>query len=529
MHNHPRNASAAAGLRPGSTGHIPRAGGNGMIPAMKIERSAGVLLHPTCLPSRFGIGDLGSGAYRYLEWLAAAGIRWWQVLPLAPPGPGWSPYSARSTFAANPLLIDPAALVADGLLEASDLDGVPALPAERVDYPAVAEAKGTLLHRAWERMLRREPGALAEAFERFCQDEAHWLEDWALYDALHAAHGGAPWTAWPAPLRDREEAALERWSAAHCEAVGFSRFCQWLFFRQWEPLHRRARELGVSILGDVPIFVAHDSAEVWAHRELFRLDDRGNPVAVAGVPPDYFSETGQLWGNPLYDWDRMAADGYAWWIQRLKQALRLTDAVRLDHFRGFAAFWEVPSGAETAAEGRWVEGPGEALFSALENALGGLPFVAEDLGTITPDVHALRRRLGLHGMAILQFAFTPEPRSTYLPYNLDRDTVVYTGTHDNDTTVGWWLGEATEGERDLARRYMATDGREIHWDLIRLAMGTVADLAVVPHQDLAGLGSDCRMNVPGRPGGNWAFRITGWMLDPSIRDRLADLVEVYGR
>ncbi len=496
---------------------------------MEIERAAGVLLHPTSLPSEFGIGDLGPGAHRYLEWLASAGVRWWQMLPLNPPGAGFSPYSARSTFAGNPLLVSPAAMAGDGLLDRADLEDYPALPNERVDYPAVAAAKDRLLRGAWERSGGRLPGELGAAFERFCSEEAGWLDDWALYDALHRAHRGAPWTAWPPPLRDRDPATLRSWADVHRDDVAFSRFCQWQFFRQWNALHERARDLRVSILGDVPIFVAHDSAEVWANRELFRLDAEGRPVAVAGVPPDYFSETGQLWGNPLYDWDRMARDGYAWWVRRLGHALRLADAVRLDHFRGFAAFWEVPAGAETAAEGRWVPGPGEALFRALDASLGGLPFVAEDLGTITPDVHALRRRLGLPGMAILQFAFTPEPRSSYLPYNLTRDTVLYTGTHDNDTTVGWWLGKATEAERDFARRYMGTDGREIHWDMIRLALSTVADLAVVPHQDLAGLGSDCRMNVPGRPDGNWAFRITDWMLAPGIRDRLAELVEIYGR
>jgi len=496
---------------------------------VRFERSAGVLLHPTCLPSPHGIGDLGPGARAYLEWLAAAGVGWWQVLPLHPPGPGWSPYSALSTLAGSPLLVSLEDLVADGLLEPGDLEGYPALPAGRVDYPAVLAAKEAALRRAWERMVRREPDGLVDEFAAFVREEADWLEDWTLYDALRREHRGAPWWRWPPALRDREPAALERWAEAHCLETGFSRFCQWLFFRQWRNLHEHARRLGIRILGDVPIFLAHDSAEVWAHRELFRLDREGIPVAVAGVPPDYFSATGQLWGNPLYDWERLAADGYRWWVARLEHALRLFDVVRLDHFRGFAACWEVPAGAASAAEGRWVPGPGRELFAALERALGGLPFVAEDLGTITPDVHELRRELGLPGMAILQFAFTPEQRSSYLPYNLERDLVVYTGTHDNNTTVGWWLEEASPGERELAMAYMATDGREIHWDLVRLALGTVCDLAVVPHQDLAGLGSDCRMNTPGKGEGNWAFRITDRMLDAGIRDRLGRLLWVYGR
>ncbi len=495
---------------------------------MKLTRSAGILLHPTCLPGRFGIGDIGPGAVAYLDWLAAAGVRWWQILPLNPPGPGFSPYSALSTFAGNPLLISPEALVADGLLEPSDLDASPVLPAERVDYPAVAAAKDALLRRAWERFEAGGSGLEGE-LEAFARECAWWLDDWALFAAIKRSLGGAPWYEWPEDLRLHRPRALAAWAAAHAGETAFERFVQLVFFRQWRRLQRAARERGVFVLGDVPIFVARDSAEVWAHRELFQMDAAGRPTVVAGVPPDYFSATGQRWGNPLYDWERHAEEGYAWWIARLRHALSACDAVRLDHFRGFVAHWEIPADEETAVNGRWVPGPGRAFFAAVGEALGGLPLVAEDLGVITEDVVALRRELGLPGMAVLHFAFTPEPRSAYLPYNLHRDTVVYTGTHDNNTTVGWWLEDAGEAERDFARRYMATDGHEIHWDLIRLALATVADLAVVPHQDLAGLGADCRMNTPGRGDGNWTFRLVPWMLSDGIRDRLAGLVDTYGR
>ncbi|NOZ79328.1 MAG: 4-alpha-glucanotransferase [Acidobacteria bacterium] len=497
---------------------------------MELERSAGVLLHPTSLPSNFGIGDLGPAATGYLDWLAGAGATWWQVLPLNPPGPGFSPYSATSTFAGNPMLISPELLLEDGLATEHDIAAYPALPPDHVEYRAVATAKLALLRRAWARFSDSRSGPLTSELEEFSGRHAGWLEDFARFEALKRAHGGAPWYEWPDDgLRLHDETVLGEWEDAHRGEVAFSSFCQFLFFRQWERVRTAARERGIQILGDVPIFVADDSAEVWAHRELFRMDANGRPRVVAGVPPDYFSATGQRWGNPIYDWDRHAADGFAWWTGRLAHAARLYDAIRLDHFRGFVAHWEIGASEETAVNGRWVPGPGRRLFDAVEKALGALPFVAEDLGTITEDVRTLRRGLGLPGMAILHFAFTPSPRSIYLPYNLRPDVVVYTGTHDNNTTLGWWLEDATGAERDFARRYMATDGREIHWDLVRLALASVSNLAVIPHQDLAGLGSDCRMNTPGRGDGNWTFRLTGWMLDPGIRDRFGDLVGLYGR
>jgi 4-alpha-glucanotransferase len=497
--------------------------------ANRPPRGCGVLLHVTCLPGRWGIGDLGPEAFRYVEWLAAAGVSTWQFLPLNPPGAGHAPYSATSSFAGNPLLVSPDRLLADGLLCPTDLADAPTLPEFAVDFAAVATFKRRLLGRAWERFAAAPPPGVAPAFEAFRAAEAEWLDDAALFAALAAANGTATWRRWPKPLALHDAGALAAWRAAHADAVTFHAFVQFLFSRQFDALRAHARQHGVRLFGDVPIFVPLDSADVWARRELFRLDASGAPTVVAGVPPDYFSASGQLWGHPHYDWPRHAADGYRWWIARLRQALRLADLVRLDHFRGFAASWEVPAGKTTAVDGRWAPGPGRDLFDAVRAALGGLPLVAEDLGVITPDVEELRDSLGLPGMAILQFAFAPDGSSSFVPHALRRHQVVYTGTHDNDTTLGWWLGDASDAERDFARRYMATDGREIHWDLIRLALGSVADLAVVPHQDLAGLGSDCRMNTPGVAEGNWRFRITPWMLGDAIRDRLADLIRVYGR
>jgi 4-alpha-glucanotransferase len=493
-----------------------------------MKRRAGVLLHPTCLPSPHGIGDLGRPAHAYVDWLTDAGVGWWQILPLNPPGPGHSPYSATSTFAGNPLLISPELLVEDGLLSPDDLADAPELPAEWVDFEAVAPWKRELLGRAFTR-LRRQPDGLADELETFRAANRGWLDDFALFAAVKRDLGGAPWYDWPDRLAAHDPAALEAWRTAHLDEVDLEVFSQLLFHRQWHGLREHAADVGVSILGDVPIFVAADSAEVWAHPELFLVGPDRRPTAVAGVPPDYFSETGQLWGNPLYDWARMEADGFTWWIDRLRHTLDQVDMVRLDHFRGFAAHWEIPVDAEVASEGNWSPGPGKAFFDAVAAALGGLPFVAEDLGEITPDVVELRRELGLPGMAILHFGFSPEPRSFYIPYNHVRDQVVYTGTHDNNTTLGWFLEDASDGERELVRAYTGRDGSEIHWDLIRVALSSVADLTVVPHQDLAGLGADCRMNTPGVADGNWVFRLTPWMLGDDIRDRLAGLVETYGR
>jgi len=496
---------------------------------MKHSRSAGVILHPTSLPSRFGIGDLGPTAAAYAEWLAGVGARWWQVLPLHPPGPGDSPYSAISTFAGNELLISPDLLVEDDLLDDAEVADVPDFQAEWVDFDRVKPFKLALLQRAYLRFRDTGPAALTQQLVEFRDHHRDWLADYALFRALKDAHEGAPWYEWPRGLAHRDPETLLDWMQHHTEEIDFVEFCQFLFFRQWTALREWAHEMGVGIFGDVPIFVARDSADVWAHPELFVLDDDRRPTVVAGVPPDYFSATGQLWGNPLYDWERMARNGYSWWVSRMRRTLATVDVVRIDHFRGFASYWEVPVDEDTAINGRWRPGPGKPFFDALEKALGSLPLVAEDLGEITTDVIELRKELGLPGMAILQFAFSPEPRSTFLPYALERDLVVYSGTHDNNTTVGWYEEDATEEEKDFVRRYTASSGREINWELIRLAMASVCDIAIVPHQDLVGLGADCRMNTPSVAEGNWRFRITPPMLGEGIQARLYEMIEVYGR
>ena len=404
----------------------------------------------------------------------------------------------------------------------------PRFPAEWVDFDAVIPWKRRLIRRALDRF-RRLSESRTDEFRDFQTANASWLDDYALFAALKTVHGGAAWHDWPDELARRDASALADWRTRHDDEVELEAFAQFLFDRQWTALRDRASELEIGILGDVPIFVAGDSAEVWAHPELFLMDDDRRPAVVAGVPPDYFSETGQLWGNPLYDWDAMAGNGFSWWVERLRHTLSHVDLVRLDHFRGFAAHWEVPADAEVATNGRWVDGPGRAFFDAVAEALGGLPFVAEDLGEITDDVVKLRDDLGLPGMAVLHFGFSPDPRSSFIPYAHVRNQVVYTGTHDNNTSLGWFSEDASEAERELVRRYVGGDCSEVHWDLIRLALASVAGLAVVPHQDLAGLGSDCRMNTPAVGDGNWTFRITPWMLGDEIRARFAEMVHTYGR
>jgi 4-alpha-glucanotransferase len=461
--------------------------------------------------------------------LASAGVGWWQVLPLNPPGPGSSPYSATSSFAGNPLLISPEPLIEERLLVDDDLAGAPTFPEYMVDYQTVGPWKERLLRKAYSRFRTSPPPVLADELDEFKEDNQTWLDDFALFTAIKAAHNGLPWNRWPAELATRKPRALAAWRGAHEDEIAFVELCQLLFFRQWSSLRTYANENGLRILGDIPIFVAYDSADVWSHPEMFKLDKSLRPTVVAGVPPDYFSETGQLWGNPVYNWSYLADSGYSWWIERVRHTLQLVDAVRLDHFRGFVAHWEVPADHQDASRGRWVEGPGQALFDAFSSALGRLPFVAEDLGHITNDVNQLRDRLGLPGMAVLQFAFPPAPRSSFIPYSHQRNQVVYTGTHDNNTTLGWFMEDASQEEKQLLLKYADCSGQEIHWQMTRLALASVAHTAIIPHQDLAGLGSDCRMNTPGVAEGNWKFRITPWMLDDRIHDRFAEMIELYGR
>jgi 4-alpha-glucanotransferase len=493
----------------------------------KEARSAGVLLHPTSLPGPFGIGDLGDGAYAWVDALARARQTWWQVLPLGPTGYGDSPYQSFSTFAGNPNLLCPEALVRDGLLRQADLAGAD-FPAGRVEFGRVIPFKKRLLARAWENFRAGQAAQLRPPFEGFCTREASWLEDFALFMALKDVHGGGSWQSWPPELKLREPSALDRARRELADAIGTHRLGQFLFFRQWGDLKRYANSRGLGLIGDVPIFVATDSADVWANPELFLLDEGRLPRVVAGVPPDYFSATGQLWGNPLYDWDSLKRTNYAWWVARLRATLQQVDLVRLDHFRGFEAYWEIPAGECTAQKGRWVKGPGADVIETLRRALGGLPFIAEDLGRITPEVEALREQFGLPGMRILQFAFGGATETRFLPHNFDRNTVVYTGTHDNDTTRGWYAAITGE-ERQYLRRYTGRDGSDVAWDLIRMAWASVADYAVAPLQDLLDLGTEARMNLPGRPWGNWGWHVAPDMPTEAALGRLAGLTQSYQR
>ncbi|HEU4383197.1 MAG TPA: 4-alpha-glucanotransferase [Anaeromyxobacteraceae bacterium] len=502
-------------------------------------RSSGILLHPTSLPSPHGVGDLGEGALRFADWLRAAGQRLWQVLPLAPAGYGDSPYQALSAFAGNPLLVSLDALGREGLLDPADLEAPP-FPARAADYGAVIPWKAGRLRLAAERFAARASPARREALAEFRAREKGWLEDLALFLAVKESQGGRAWVEWPADLAGREPDALSAARRALSAEVEAQVFAQFAFREQWAALRGRCRELGLALMGDLPIYLAHDSAEVWARRWLFRLDPAGQPEAVGGVPPDYFSATGQRWGNPLFDWEAHRAEGFGFWVERVRAALSLCDRVRLDHFRGFEAYWEIPAGEPTAERGRWVPGPGAALLEALKRALGALPLVAENLGVITPEVEALRHRFGLPGMAILQFAFGDDPQApSFRPHTWQRDLVAYSGTHDNDTTLGWWTGEgpghstrtpeSVARERERARRYLGTDGAEMNWAFIRALGASVADAVVVPLQDALGLGSEARMNVPARELGNWRWRFAEGDCTAEVAARLREVAETYER
>ena len=493
------------------------------------QRAAGVLLHPTSLPGPFGIGDLGPEADRFLDWAADAGFGLWQVLPLLHTGAGPSPYGCASAFAGNPLLVSPEELARDGLLEPGELRSAPGFPGDRVAWGSVIPWKRRLLERAFGRLRDGAAPGLSAELEAFTKAPEHaaWLPDWALFAAAKAKAAGAPWWAWEPALAAREAGALARVGGELSDAIALETFIQFLFFRQWARVRRHAGERGIAILGDVPIYLALDSADVWANRELFDLDESGRPLAVSGVPPDYFSATGQLWGNPLYRWNRMEEDGFAWWIARLKANLDLCDLVRIDHFRGFAAYWAVPAGETTAQNGQWIPGPGERLFTALRGALGGLPIVAEDLGVITPDVEALLTAVGVPGMKVLQFAFYEED-SVYLPHRHTPHAVVYTGTHDNDTARGWFA-TLTEEERGRVRDYLGCDGGRVEWDLIRAAYTSVCDRAIVPMQDILGLSSEARMNNPAEPGASWSWRAPADAFQPEPARRLRRLAELTAR
>jgi 4-alpha-glucanotransferase len=515
---------------------------------MPFRRASGVLLHPTSLPGGFGIGDLGPAALDFIGLLASGGQRLWQVLPLGPTGYADSPYQCFSAFAGNTLLISPELLIEDGLLGAGDVGTAVPGPndvedgsAHNVDFPAVIAHRQSLWPRVLDRFDAAGASPMRDRFERFCHEQAFWLDDFGLFMAIKEAHGHEAWTAWDAAIAHRDPAALAAWSARSARAIRLHKLTQFLFFEQWRRLRQACHARSIQIMGDLPIFVAHDSADVWARQELFRLDADGRPTVLAGVPPDYFSADGQLWGNPHYRWDVLRDSGYAWWVERFRALLTLVDCIRIDHFRGFEASWEVPADSSTAIHGAWVKGPGASLFEEVRSALAleQLPFVAENLGVITPAVEALRRQFGLPGMAILQFAFGTDPQAPdFKPHNYPRNLVVYTGTHDNDTTAGWWtgsIGHSTRSaadiadEREHATRYLGLEGREVHWEFIRAVMASVADTAIVPAQDLLGLGSEARMNRPGTASGNWRWRLRPGQLTRETMRRLGVLAVTYDR
>lgn len=496
---------------------------------MEYQRRSGILLHPTSLPGRYGIGTLDQAAYDWVDFLVQTRQTLWQVLPLGPTGYGDSPYQSFSTFAGNPYLINVEALVQEGLLDPTLLKQAPTLPNDRVDYGAIYTWKLPLLREAAATFRQQATAGQRADFDQFCQEQAAWLEDFALFMALKDAHNGQPWTQWAMPLRSRQAAALQTARTTHANAIHAHKFNQWIFFRQWQQLKGYANAKDIQIIGDIPIFVAMDSADTWTNPTEFFLDENFQPTVVAGVPPDYFSATGQLWGNPLYQWAKMKANGYAWWLRRIRAALQLYDIVRIDHFRGFAGYWEIPAGEKTAIKGQWVKGPGADLFDAIQSALGTLPIIAEDLGEITPDVIALRDQFQLPGMKILQFAFSSDASDKFLPHNYTPNFVVYTGTHDNDTSVGWYQHSATEYERDHFRRYLRTDGHDPAWSLLDAAFRSVAIMALAPLQDLLDLDSAARMNFPGRAEGNWSWRFTPEQLDGMVAARLRETTLIYGR
>jgi len=499
---------------------------------MRWPRSSGILAHPTSFPGPYGIGDLGPGTTTTLDFLAAGGQKLWQTLPLGPTGYGDSPYAMLSAFAGNPLLISPDRLLEDHLLTRSELASIPDFPDRRVDYGAVVPWKMGVLRASHARFTSHARVPLRDECETFCAEQRDWLDDFALFMALKATHEQRAWVEWPERYARRDPQALAEARRGLAGEIAFQRYAQFLFFRQWRAVRAEARKRDIRIVGDLAIFVAHDSADVWAHPDLFSLDSRGQPTSVAGVPPDYFSPTGQRWGNPLYRWKRLAATNYAWWVARVRRALELEDIVRLDHFRGFHAYWKVPASSPDASQGQWVKGPGADLFAAIRAELGDAPFIAEDLGVITPGVRALQRELGFPGMRVLQFAFEGGAGNRDLPHNYTRNTVVYTGTHDNDTTRGWFESRADEERRHILEYLHCPPDcppDEVVEALMRAAQASVATMALIPMQDVLHQGSEARMNFPSRPDGNWGWRFTTDDLRPEVSAGLKTLATLYGR
>lgn len=495
---------------------------------MKFERSGGILLHPTSLPGPDGIGDLGPDAYTWIQQIKEMGNSLWQILPIGPTGYGDSPYQCFSAFAGNPLLISLLLLVEDGLLTVEDLSDRPFFNAVEVQYGEVIGWKNKLLDKAFINFKKKKFTRLQNEFEIFRENEAHWLEDYSLFMAIKQNQDGAPWFEWPNKLKRRETVTIQKFANQQKRAVERYQFRQFLFHRQWNDLKQFAEKSAVKIIGDIPIFVAHDSTDAWANPELFHFDEDLNPTVVAGVPPDYYSKTGQLWGNPLYRWDFHKEQGYKWWVQRVESTLHMVDIIRLDHFRGFVDYWEIPAGMPTAEIGEWKPGPGKELFDAITQMLGELPIIAEDLGQINPDVFVLRDELGLPGMKLLQFAFGNDAENEFLPHNFPHNCVAYTGTHDNDTTVGWYQS-APESEKDFCRRYLAASGQDIAWEMIREIWSSVSIFAIAPLQDFLRKGSEARMNYPGRAAGNWSWRFQPEEIGDNLVRDIYELNKLYGR
>lgn len=494
---------------------------------MRFPRSSGILLHPTSLPGSYGSGDFGAAAYHFVDWLAATGQKMWQILPLGGIGPGNSPYMSSSAFSGNHLLIDLNELNEFGWLTADDLIPHADFNPHKVNFALVHQYRMTKLRLAASRFFADRQHHHIE-FEAFCVVEQSWLDDYALFMALTKKFDGQEWGQWLPEFAHREADALSQARVLLADEIGFWQFCQWCFFRQWRKLKQYANTVGVRIIGDMPIFVAYHSADVWSRQELFELGADNQPTVIAGVPPDYFSATGQRWGNPLFRWSAHEQENYAWWIERMRKTVEMFDIVRIDHFRGFAGYWEIPASEPTAMNGRWMPGPGEKLFNQIRHALGTLPIIAEDLGVITPDVVALLQQFGLPGMRVLQFAFGGSTDNTYLPHHFINNMVVYAGTHDNDTSIGWFKS-ASEHERAFVCKYLRTDGKDINWDLIHAASLSVADIAIHTMQDLLGLDSEHRMNLPGNPDGNWEWRFSWEQLAAQQSERLYEISALHGR
>jgi len=499
-------------------------------PSIFKTRCSGILLHPTSLPGCFGIGDLGSEAYRFVEFLAETQQHLWQILPIGPIGSGNSPYMSYSAMAGNPLLISPERLKQEGWLSEGDFAGLSEFDSDRVQYDQVSQIKLLLLRQASHNFQQQGHSDIKDQFHQFCESKAYWLDDFALFMALKRSQNGVAWATWKPEIAHREPEALD-WCRQHlADDVFFEKFLQFEFFREWSSLKHYANSKGIQIIGDIPIYVAHDSSDVWANPQNFKLDPETNqPALMAGAPPDYFSETGQLWGNPIYNWEYLQETGFDWWLKRFHAMLDYVDLIRIDHFIGFESYWAVPQGEVDARNGQWIKAPGHAFFETLKQELGTLPILAEDLGSVTPEVEELRDRFEFPGMKILQFAFGDTSKNPYLPFNQARNFVVYTGTHDNDTTIGWF-NQLSEWERNRVLSYIGCISPEgIHWDMIRLAFGSVANLAIIPLQDILGLGTEARMNFPGKMEGNWSWRYHEGDLNGEVRDRLKHLTQFFGR